>query len=1161
MSRKPGSGVPDSVGEDNADSSRHKNQGDQIDSLTTDRSEERSGAWTRRMLLQLSGILGSTSVAGVVSSGATASQEETDRDGETREGSTITTEQFSENITTAMSTEKFGNIISNSSFSGVTEQVQVNTQAAQGFPRQSDRYVVLSSGDAAQATGDPETFTNVNWEEGTHFTDYSPDGYDAFDVGDIEIDFEVPDEAQGIAFDYKFGTEENPAFLDTEFQDFFEVQLFMPNGFENIALIDGDPVTVDNAATVSNQPSGDSQDPGPPLPTPQNTAYNAVTELQEVSHDISDFQGEELTLRFRIADASDSIYDSGVFIDNLRFTNDVETDPEPLKTALGEFEAAYEQLQESYYKGEAYFTAILYKELGDEFADLVTTYWGHKAGEVPKDDVDDAVWSTFDSIVEEKNKEGDAVITDETAQALYEFYVELFDTLSQSASLDQLKGTAHDHYIGVGEGQTAKLLFDDGDTIHEILSQNWGLVEEMVSLFEEHYDPGAQEYQLVADVFETKADDLRSRADDVIERKEQQAEKLAAVESDGTLEVQRDTYEKGASAVQPEAAVTIVVVITISKAAVTMKAAEVLSSELTKCAGAYGLDLVDNQRGSQSGVEISDIDISAPQEKLLNYASTGQNLFTTAETYGEIGLNQVTGDQAEEEAVASSFVTGVKKGAKDGLKDLAWSSILLAMETAIASQAEAELTAQEVPDVTEERKLGLLDSIGAAIVNALQFLSPWHSIDKNKTSIGQAEGAVLLENTGSVEWKPKFSAEHHVFDGSTPVASGNPVSIQPKGSGGSMAPGETREYTVEYQNAVEAGFLTGTLQVDIGCSPVVDIPNPIDADWSDVLLEVGNPIGICEMDYYAHQKDSVSSSYAITEEATNTTLADELIVEGETKTHEYTVSGDSRSTMVQLTYGGEDHYLDLHLYDGDDNHVGYDYETNTVEEEIPGATYSGRDTGEKDREWITVSGELESQYTVEVVAPEVGTVIQGVQPEALELSYEVTSSEAPELQPKLSTSSDISVGEGERSTEQTFAVSLGETNGDNPVGEVTVSASPLEHEGGVTDIEPGDISFEQNNFVVEASESTKVKANVTVPDQAAEGSYSGHVEVSTANAGTEEIPIAFEVVVPVAEFADEDGSIPNQGLRECVDQWRTGLVNTDTLRETVDAWRQQEEVS
>lgn len=218
--------------------------------------------------------------------------------------------------------------VNSSSFTGADVQHEIFTDARQGFPEDGDSYVVLSTGRAANAPGSADIFESRS-VGGESIANGSPEGFDARDVGTLSATLAVPEGAEQLSFEYAFGTEENPTFLNSPFQDFFTATVVAPDGStRNIATFpNGAPVTVDNANAFANSPGGSSFSPSPPLPSPNDVVYNSMTSRQTAVVDVSQYQGQTITLRLRVGDASDSLLDSAVFLDNVTFRpNDIDGD-------------------------------------------------------------------------------------------------------------------------------------------------------------------------------------------------------------------------------------------------------------------------------------------------------------------------------------------------------------------------------------------------------------------------------------------------------------------------------------------------------------------------------------------------------------------------------------------------------------------------------------------------------------------------------------------------------------------------------------------------------------------------------------------------------------------------------------------------------------------
>lgn len=68
-------------------------------------------------------------------------------------------------------------------------------------------------------------------------------------------------------------------------------------------------------------------------------------------------------------------------------------------------------------------------------------------------------------------------------------------------------------------------------------------------------------------------------------------------------------------------------------------------------------------------------------------------------------------------------------------------------------------------------------------------------------------------------------------------------------------------------------------------------------------------------------------------------VAEGRLYEGDSVEIFHTTLDNTRRAVFSLTYGGSD--LDLHIYDEYGNHVGLNYFTGEIENQIQGAIYSG----------------------------------------------------------------------------------------------------------------------------------------------------------------------------------------------------------------------------
>ncbi|MEX2626349.1 MAG: choice-of-anchor L domain-containing protein [Ilumatobacteraceae bacterium] len=189
--------------------------------------------------------------------------------------------------------------------------------------------VVLSTGDVNDAPG-PNTAGNTSTNQsGAGDPDLSDlvDGATTRDAAVLEIEF-VPTDTD-LQINYVFGSEEYQEFVDSSFNDVFG---FFVNG-ENCATVATDAGTVPVSVNtinhlrstqlyINNPNSGD----GPPFDVEFDGFTRPLTCFAEVN------PGEVNTLKLAIADTSDSIYDSAVFLEASGVTSTPKTRYQALET-------------------------------------------------------------------------------------------------------------------------------------------------------------------------------------------------------------------------------------------------------------------------------------------------------------------------------------------------------------------------------------------------------------------------------------------------------------------------------------------------------------------------------------------------------------------------------------------------------------------------------------------------------------------------------------------------------------------------------------------------------------------------------------------------------------------------------------------------------------
>lgn len=183
--------------------------------------------------------------------------------------------------------------------------------ALDGFPTSGGSFGLLTSGDPSLAdhanSSESETY---DW--GTANADH---GDTARDATVLQLGVTVPAGASCLTLDYRFLSEEFPEFVGSAFNDAFIAQvdrsdwttsgseIVKPGDFATVA--DGRPVSVNGVGPVAVSP-GEAA----------GTTYDAATGRVTTKTPIT--PGAH-TVALSIFDQSDSILDSAVFLDNLRF--------------------------------------------------------------------------------------------------------------------------------------------------------------------------------------------------------------------------------------------------------------------------------------------------------------------------------------------------------------------------------------------------------------------------------------------------------------------------------------------------------------------------------------------------------------------------------------------------------------------------------------------------------------------------------------------------------------------------------------------------------------------------------------------------------------------------------------------------------------------------
>ncbi len=186
----------------------------------------------------------------------------------------------------------------------------VSTTRLAGFPTHGSSFAILSTGNARRAAS-PNNAPDTGSES------RGPSIRGARDVVIMRIDLRIPSGANCLSFDFRFLSEEFPEFVKDIFNDAFIAELGISNwdasGKENPTVTapnnfaqdtKGNPIRV-NAVGDSTVTAGQAK----------GTTYDGATRRLRASTRV---KPGNRRLYLSIFDQGDRLYDSAVFLDNLR---------------------------------------------------------------------------------------------------------------------------------------------------------------------------------------------------------------------------------------------------------------------------------------------------------------------------------------------------------------------------------------------------------------------------------------------------------------------------------------------------------------------------------------------------------------------------------------------------------------------------------------------------------------------------------------------------------------------------------------------------------------------------------------------------------------------------------------------------------------------------
>jgi Ca2+-binding RTX toxin-like protein len=217
--------------------------------------------------------------------------------------------QSAAEVTTALGLD--GTEVSSSDLATSSDQgVAIQTTATGGFPTEGSSYLVLSSGCADDLLAPNDSQSHSCGLEGL-------DTSQGEDLVQLTITLNVPANSSSVSFDWKFYSEEYPEFVGSIFNDAFLVEA----GSSNYVLSGANITAPNNVAFDQNNELISVNTSGFLAMTAaeaEGTTYDAATpKLNTVAPVPSG--AASLVLVFSVFDMGDSIYDTTVLLDNVKF--------------------------------------------------------------------------------------------------------------------------------------------------------------------------------------------------------------------------------------------------------------------------------------------------------------------------------------------------------------------------------------------------------------------------------------------------------------------------------------------------------------------------------------------------------------------------------------------------------------------------------------------------------------------------------------------------------------------------------------------------------------------------------------------------------------------------------------------------------------------------
>lgn len=355
-------------------------------------------------------------------------------------------------------------------------------------------------------------------------------------------------------------------------------------------------------------------------------------------------------------------------------------------------------------------------------------------------------------------------------------------------------------------------------------------------------------------------------------------------------------------------------------------------------------------------------------------------------------------------------------------------------------------------------------------------------ISANEVS-GHGTGQVLIKNTGNT------TVNVSVYGSiTTKLDQGMPIVGLVGSSSVSIAPGEERSIEFTYT------LLRSSLLHYSG----YDVHLFVAAAWSGGGISIQGPF----VEHFFAGTDSQLST--LNGQSFETIVRGTLGV-GQVITSSVQFAPATRSGRLLLSFAEGSDY-DLHLYDSSGNHVGVNYSTGEIENQIAGVIYSGPSAWP---EWMIVENPSNDVYQIKVVA----------QSSAAGEGYDLSKLETPLLPAILDTPPQVvwSIARVDRTSPMTesFGLQIAEGGGGQGISNLQISWTDFTTDGGAI-IPAWQILCKVPNEV-SAGTSILGICNIAITPETPIGTYTGAIHVSGKDSGGTTLSATVRVTLTLAE--------------------------------------------